>query len=196
MNESQDDIHSLGEVIDRTCEVARRKEVSVGHILGAFGQAGFPPLLFVPALAVVTPLSGIPAFSSLCGIMIFLIAGQWMIGRTRVWIPRWLRTRRLSGARLREAIEKVRPAADWLDRHSRKRLRFLFHRPLRYLLPVTCMMFGAMMPLLEFVPFSSSFLGAAVCLIAFSLITRDGLYALIALVPVGGVIWMVSYLIR
>lgn len=191
----KDEIHSLTAVIDRAGEVAEYEEVSVENILGAFGQAGFAPLLFVPALAVVTPLSGIPAFSSLCGIMIFLIAVQWLMGRSHVWMPRWIRTRSLSGERLKGAIETMRPAASWLDDHSRTRLRFLFRRPVRYLLPLACLLFGASMPLLELVPFSSSFFGAAVCLIAFSLMTRDGLYALVALLPVCGAILLAASLI-
>ncbi|POF30438.1 exopolysaccharide biosynthesis protein [Roseibium marinum] len=188
-NDDQESYRSLTRIIDRTTDVARREEVSVANLLSAFGQAGFAPLLFIPALAVVTPLSGIPAFSSLCGIMIFLIATQWLTGREDIWMPSWLTRRCISGGKLKVAMSKMRPLAAWLDGHSRKRLRFLFHRPFRYLLPLACMILGASMPLLELVPFSSSFFGAAICLIAVALITRDGLYALIALLPVGGAVW-------
>lgn len=192
---SRAEFHSLTAVIDRTRDVARRDEVSVDNVLGAFGEAGFAPLLFVPALAVVTPLSGIPAFSSLCGIMIVLIAAQWLAGRSRVWMPRWIKRLHIGGDRLRSAVGRLRPVAAWLDEHSHSRLRFLFRRPLRYLLPLACLVFGASMPLLELVPFSSSLLGAAVCLIAFSRMTRDGLYALVALLPLGIAGWMAIVLL-
>jgi len=180
---------SLTAIVDSVVDISREGSVSLDGVIGACERAGFATLIFVPAAAVVTPLSGIPLFSSFCGLTICLIAVQWLMNRDRVWLPAWLGRRSLEGKKVRAAMKKVRPAACWLDEHSRKRVSFLFHRPLRILLPLACLLFGAAMPLLEFVPFSSSLLGAAICLIAFSLMTRDGLYALAALLPVAVIFW-------
>lgn len=181
---------SLTAIVDSIADISREGSVSLDRVVGAFERTGFATLLFVPAAAVVTPLSGIPLFSSFCGLTICLIAVQWLMHRNRVWLPAWLGRRSLEGKKVRAAMKKLRPAARWLDRHSRKRISFLFHRPLRILLPLACLLFGAAMPLLEFVPFSSSLLGAAICLIAFSLMTRDGLYALTALAPIAVTAWV------
>jgi len=190
-NENGSDLRSLSAIIDRAMDEARRDQVAVGDIVEAFGSASFVPLLLVPAVAVVTPLSGIPAFSSLCGIAIFLISVQWLIGRECVWLPQWIMRRDLSGDRVGKALTNIRPWAARLDRHTRKRLSFLFRRPFRVLPQLSCTLFGAMMPFLELVPFSSSLLGAAVTLLALSMLTRDGLYALIALLPVAAVTWAI-----
>lgn len=179
---------TLTAIVDRTREIARDDDVTLGRVIGSFEQTGFAALTLVPALAVVTPLSGIPLFSSVCGLVIALISAQWLLGRKNLWLPEWLYRRSVGGRPVREAMARVRPVALWLDGHSKKRARFLFRQPLRPLLPLSCMMFGALMPLLELVPFSSSFLGAAVCLIAFSLMTRDGIYALVAFLPVAAVL--------
>lgn len=195
MTADPDTDRPLTSIIDRVAEITREGPVSLDRVVGAFEQAGFAAMLIVPAAAVVTPLSGIPLFSSLCGLTIFLIAAQWLLKRDRVWLPAWLGRQSLEGDKIRLAMDKLRPAARWLDDHSRKRARFLFRQPLRALLPVACLMFGALMPLLELVPFSSSLLGAAVCLIAFSLLTRDGLFALIALLPVVAVAFALTALL-
>jgi hypothetical protein len=186
---------SLTTIVDRIAEISGEGSVSLERVIGAFEKAGFATLLFIPAAAVVTPLSGIPLFSSVCGLTICLIAMQWLLDRDRVWLPRWLRRRSLEGQKVRKAMMKLRPAARWLDRHSKKRVQFLFRQPLRLLLPLACLSFGAAMPLLEFVPFSSSLLGAAICLIAFSLMTRDGFYALAALAPVAVAGWLLVALL-
>jgi hypothetical protein len=191
----QEELNSLSDVMDRAAGVAERDQVTVDNILDAFGHASFVPLLLVPALLVVTPLSGIPAFSSFCGVLIFLISVQWLAGRDHLWLPQWIMRRKISGERLRDALDKIRPWTARLDRHTRKRFGFLFHRPLRFIPPLACTLFGAVMPLLELVPFSSSLLGAAVVLLSFSMLTRDGLYALIALLPVGAVIWAITAMI-
>ena len=185
----QEELRSLTQIVDRTVREAGRDQVSVANVLDAFGHASFVPLLLVPALAVVTPLSGIPAFSSFSGILIFLISVQWLVGRKHVWLPQWVSRRHVAGDRLADAMKKIRPWAARIDRRTKPRLRFLFHRPFRFLPPLACTLFGAAMPFLELVPFSSSFLGAAVVLLSLSMLTRDGLFALLALVPVGAVAW-------
>jgi len=181
---------SLTSIVDSVVELSRQGSVSLDDVIGACERAGFATLIFVPAAAVVTPLSGIPLFSSFCGLTICLIAVQWLMNRDRIWLPAWLGRRNLEGKKGRAAMKKVRPATRWLDEHSRKRISILFHRPLRILLPLACLVFGAAMPLLEFVPFSSSLLGASICLIAFSLMTRDGLYAVAALAPIAVIVWV------
>jgi len=190
-----DELRSLTQIVDRTLRETRRDQVAVADVLDAFGHASFAPLLLVPAIAVVTPLSGIPAFSAFSGILIFLIASQWLVGRDHIWLPQWVSRRHVAGDRLAAAMRRIRPWAQRVDRHTRPRLRFLFHRPFRFLPPLACTLFGAMMPFLELVPFSSSLLGAAVVLLSLSMLTRDGLFALVALVPVGGAGWAIATLI-
>lgn len=186
---------TLTAIVEKTIALAGRRRLSLDRVVGTFEQTGFAALMLVPALAVVTPLSGIPLFSSLCGLTIALVAAQWLFGRVSLWLPAWLRRRKLDGATVQKAMNSVLPLARWLDRHSRKRARFVFRQPLRLLLPATCLAFGMLMPILELVPFSSSFLGAATCLVAFSVMTRDGLLALAALVPAGAVLWAVLTLL-
>lgn len=186
---------SLTAVVNRATGLAESEDVTLEQVVGAFEQTGFAALVIVPAAAVVTPLSGIPLFSSVCGLTIALIAVQWLVGRKQVWLPSWLQRQSLKGQRIHRAMTRIKPLAHWLDSHSNERLRLLFHPPFRMLLPFACLILGALMPLLELVPFSSSLLGAAICLIAFSRLTRDGLYALLALLPVGGALWGVTALI-
>lgn len=183
---------SLNRIVERAEQAACRERVAVGDLVDAFGRASFVPLLLVPALIVVTPLSGIPGLSGLCGITIALIATQWLVGRDSVWLPGWIMRREVSGRRMRAALARIRPFARWLDRNTRARLGFLFRGPFRFLPPLACALFGAMMPFLELVPFSSSLLGTGVTLLAFSMLTRDGLFALTALLPAAAAILVIA----
>jgi hypothetical protein len=186
---TQADDPSLAGLIDETVDMAgSRGELRIERLVANFEQTGFAALVLVPAVAVVTPLSGIPLFSSLCGLTIALLSSQWLVGRRHVWLPSWLARRGVPGRKVRNAFTGIRPVAAWLDRHSRARARFLFRAPFRFLLPLACLLLGTAMPFLEFVPFSSSLLGTAICLIAFSRMTRDGLYALAAFIPLAAAI--------
>ena len=61
--------------------------------------------------------------------------------------------------------------------------------PLALILPLACVLAGAFMPVLELVPFASAFLGLAVMLVAYAMLSRDGLFALLALVPIAAALW-------
>ncbi len=167
-------------VLDRACTAMEEDEVTVDRLVGSLGRASFQPLLMLPALAVVTPLSGIPLFSSACGLMIFLVAAQMLAGRSHVHVPRWLGRRTVRPGRLRSAFEKLQTAAQWIDRHSAPRMQILVRPPFSKISQAFCALAGLTMPLLEFVPLTSSLLGAVVALLSVSMLARDGLLTLAA----------------
>ena len=173
---------SVNQIVDRLEEVSEQETVSVRATLEAFGGRSFLPILMVPALLVVSPLSGIPLFSSACGIAIAAISGQMVAGRKQLWLPGFLMNYTLEGARANGAVQKLHGVAGWLDHHARDRLHTLLRWPGRKTIQVLCLICGAAMPFLEIVPFSSSVLGAAVLLFATSLLIRDGLFALFGIV--------------
>ncbi|HKK96628.1 MAG TPA: exopolysaccharide biosynthesis protein [Marivita sp.] len=173
---------SVNDIVDRLAELADQDRIIAGEIIDAFGTQSFLPLLMIPALLVVSPLSGIPLFSSVCGIAIAAISVQMVAGRQSMWLPQFLLRRSLEGQRARDAIEKLHGVAGWLDHHSRDRFHPLLRWPGRKLIHVFCLLCGSAMPFLEIVPFSSSVLGTAVLLFATALLLRDGLFALFGMV--------------
>ncbi|ARE42348.1 Exopolysaccharide synthesis, ExoD (plasmid) [Rhodovulum sp. P5] len=167
-------------------EVAHRSQgvrVAVGDLFSALGAASYTPLLLLPALAVVSPLSGIPGFSSLCGLAIAVISAQMIARRPHLWTPRWLRARTMDAATARRAAKGLQRPARWLEWVARPRLAPLVEPPLVLLPQLMCLLAGLVMPFLELVPFSSSLLGASVVLLAVAMLTRDGLLALVGMVP-------------
>ncbi|WP_424930368.1 exopolysaccharide biosynthesis protein [Amaricoccus tamworthensis] len=172
-----DDMH---EVVHELRGATRGDETTLGDVLEELEHASFVPVLMAPALAVVSPLSGIPLFSSFCGLVIALVSAQMAMGRTSLWLPEWIKTRKIPSGRLKKAAEGLSKPAKWLDRHTHRRLDFLVAPPFDRVLVLTCMLCGMSMTLLEIVPFSSSILGAAVVLMSLTLLVRDGLLALAA----------------
>ncbi|WP_273522730.1 exopolysaccharide biosynthesis protein [Rhodosalinus sediminis] len=172
---------SIGEIVARLDRLAARDSVTLGDILASFGQASFVPALMLPALLVFSPLSGIPFFSSICGLTIAAVSAQMLVRRRHIWLPRVLRERGLSGARLQQALGAMARTGRWIDRNTGDRLRLLTAQPMASLFTLVCLCAGLAMPFLELVPFSSSILGLAVLLIAAAFLTRDGLYALAGL---------------
>lgn len=182
----------LTDVIDKVVQVAQAERVTLRDVLHAVGQAGFAPVLLLPALAVATPLSGIPFFSSLMGLVIFLISAQMLMRRDQLWLPAWVLERSVKGATVASAFQKLKPIARWLESRVHRRLRLLARRPLIFVPQLLCLISGAVMPLLEFIPFSSSAVGAGVAILALGMLARDGVVTLLGIVPFAVTGWIVT----
>ncbi|MBT8411498.1 MAG: exopolysaccharide biosynthesis protein [Octadecabacter sp.] len=187
---------SLPEIIDRVLDAAHVEVVDLRTVLRSFGRASFTPILLLPALAVATPLSGIPLFSSLMGVMIALVSAQMLLQRRSLWLPDWILRREVKGAALAKAFTRIRPVAVWVDRHTAERFRAFVSRPLVWIPQALCLVSGLIMPPLEFVPFSSSTLGVGVSLLALGMLTRDGVLTVVGLLPYGLVVWLVMRVVQ
>jgi hypothetical protein len=172
------------DIVRRLDATAQNDRVTVGDVVEAFGPRSFLPLLMVPAIVVLSPLSGVPPVATLCGLSIMLVAGQMLWpGRDHLWLPERLQRRNVSGAQARRAVARLGSLARWLDTHARGRLRWLVTaRTWRTLIVALCFVAGAAMPVFELVPFTASILGLGVLLMATGLLARDGLFALIGVV--------------
>ncbi|MEO0772131.1 MAG: exopolysaccharide biosynthesis protein, partial [Pseudomonadota bacterium] len=132
-----------------------------------------------PAMAV-SPLSGVPFVTTMCGLSIAGLATQLLLGRRVVWLPERVRQRRIPATRLRNGLAR----ADWvvmrMERVMRRRMTWLTHGPVRVTLLSLCLVFGLIMPFMEIVPFAGSSVAALVLVISLALISRDGVMALLA----------------
>lgn len=184
----------IGDILDGMRAAIKSDQVTLDALLHAMDNTGKAVILLIPALIVVTPLSGIPGLSSFGGLMIALISFQMLLRRPTVWLPRFVLRRRISAVRLHKALNGFARPARVIDRYAAPRLRWLFVFPGRQVLQATCMACGLAMPFLELVPFSATTLAAAVVIMAVSLIVRDGLLALIGLGSVGGAVGLIVWL--
>lgn len=172
-------------VVETLEDATEDDEVRIGDILAEFGSASFPPVLLAVSLLLVSPLSGVPLFSSIIGIVILLIAGQGMIGRKHIWLPQRLKAWKLNTRRSDRILDRARRMAAWLDRGTESRWAALVSPPASRVLYAICAMSGLILPLLEFIPLSSSLIGVAIALMSTGLLARDGLIAVLGLVALG-----------
>ncbi|SMY10280.1 Exopolysaccharide synthesis, ExoD [Flavimaricola marinus] len=185
----------ISDVVHVLEEKTDEGNAQIGDVLSAFGSASFSSVLLAVAVMLVSPLSGVPLFSSVCGITIFLVASQGALGRKQLWLPERLLKVGIGSNKTKKAFEKLMQAAKWLDERTAARLPALVSPPASRVLFGICAIFGTLMPLLELVPLSSSLVGAAVSLIAAGLLARDGLIAAIGLLilPISTIIPIAAY---
>lgn len=166
------------EMIEEIQEAARAPETRVSKLIDALGRNSVIPVLMLPALAVVSPLSGVPGFSSLAGITIALLSLQLLIGRRSLWLPAWILSREVPSSWVERLTGSLERPARWFDRHTRPRLTFLAAAPFDRVIYAACAFCGLTMPFMEVLPLTSSLMASAVVLMSLTLLVRDGLFAI------------------
>ena len=185
----------LSAILDALDRAANRQRVTVQMILKELGERSFAPLLLVPALLLVSPLSGIPGVPTVGSIVMGLIVVQSLVGRQHIWLPDMLMRRHVSGKRLLRSVSWIRKPAAWVDRHTRRRLSWLTRWPLKLIPLLIALAICAVLPLLELLPFVTSTGAFAITLFAIGILTRDGLFVLAGFAFTGSLAGLAVYLV-
>lgn len=173
-------------------EPAEKDSVTLDEILEAVGRRSFGPLLLLAGLVVLAPLVGdIPTVPTIMALLVLLVAVQLLLRRNEFWLPGWLLRRSVERGKIRKAVGWLRRPAGWVDRVLRPRLKALTGDAGAVAVALACILIALAMPPMEFVPFSANIAGAALTAFGLSLITRDGLVALVAfLFTFGALAWV------
>lgn len=186
---------TLEELLDTIDEAARDNDrLSVDAILDALGRRSFGPLLLVGGLFTLAPLIGdIPGVPTIIGTFVLLMAVQLLLRQEHIWLPQWLLRRSVNGEKAEKAVRWMQRPARFLDGLLRPRLRIFVEGAAVHAIAGTAALIAALMPLMELVPFSANLAGAALTALGLSLISRDGLLALVAVVITFGASGFVIY---
>jgi hypothetical protein len=178
-------------ILHRIRAVSDGPHVTIGAIVRAMDPSVQPVLLLLPALILVTPLSGIPGLSSIGGLTIALVAAQMLLGRKNIWLPDVILRRHLPSTRLDWSLHRLFRFAAFIDRRSAARAEWLLIFPASELALATCLLCRLAMPFLELVPFSATTLAVVVCTLAAGLLVRDGVLVAFGLTGFGFAIFLI-----
>lgn len=151
------------------------ERISVFELTQMFGGRAIGALLFIFGLVCVLPLP--PGSTTILGIPLLLLAPQLLIGASAPWLPEGVKRRTFPTAGLRTGLPRVIPWLQKIEAVSRPRLVFLFNPVGERMIGLVCTVLAIVLILP--IPLGNTLPGLAVTLLAFSLIQRDGLIALI-----------------
>ena len=184
---------NIEELLDRMRAGAKGKtRVTFNALYKEVGDRSFGPLILLAGIVTLAPLLGdIPGVPTTIGIAVVLVTSQMVVGRTHFWLPKFLLNRSVSSAKLRKALSWLDRPARFVDRLIRPRLLALTGGAANRVIACLCLLVGAAMPLMDFVPFTANIAGAALTLFGLSIIARDGLLAILAFVFTALGAWLV-----
>jgi hypothetical protein len=174
---------SLEQLLDRINIASENKaRVTLKAVIDALGGRSFGPLLLLAGLIILSPIIGdIPGIPTIMGLLVFLTAGQLLLRRKYFWLPTWLLNRSVRRDMLRRSIEWIRPASRFVDRSLRPRLSTLTRHAGLYLTAIACIVIAVAIPIMELIPFSAKLAGSTLIAFGLSLIARNGVLTLFAL---------------
>lgn len=183
----------LADLLDRVSGAGEGDRIKLGDAVETVGRDGALPIVLIVAVVGATPLSGIPGVSVACGLIIALTSTQYLFGRKGLWLPERLGNLSLARDRAERTIRRIWPVVHWFDQHTHERLGVLVRPPLVVLPEILMVLAGLSMPFLEIVPFSSTAMAMGVACLSLSLLTRDGLLCVVAIIPfatLASLVWL------
>ncbi len=187
---------ALSEVLDQLERSVHDESVTVHEVVETLGRKSFAALMLIFALISTSPASAIPGMTATVAAIVAVLVVQMIMGRDCVWLPRFVRRRRMSTKKLCKGIGWLRKPVAFVERFLKARLDFLLHRPWLLLPLVLILALTLFMPFMEVIPTSGSIASAAITFFAAGLLTRDGALVLISLILLLGVpvaVWQFGF---
>lgn len=182
-------------VLDHIDDCAEGDKLTLGEIVDSFGGRGYGPLLLALALIELLPTGAIPGVPTILAIIIVIIAGQLVAGRSAPWVPEKLRSKGFSRHKFEAARKKVRPFTQKMDKIVKPRLEQFTSPIAARVIAGICIALALTMPPLEVIPFASSIPSSAIGFFGIGLSAHDGLIILLGLIiaicaAAGAVYWL------
>ncbi|MEZ0172072.1 exopolysaccharide biosynthesis protein [Microvirga sp. TS319] len=125
-----DDLHqayehrSASAVLRAVIDNAEGEAISIGDIIGAFGERAFGFVLILFSLPNCVP--NVPGVAGIVGTPVLIFGIQMMLGHKRPWLPGFILRRTVSVAKFKRLIDITEPRLRKLESYCRPRLPFLF----------------------------------------------------------------------
>ncbi|MGC4410634.1 MULTISPECIES: exopolysaccharide biosynthesis protein [Rhizobium] len=161
-------------------ELAReRGSLSLGEVIATMGTAGMAFAILILALPALTPVPG--PIGLVFGSALAVVAAQIAIGRKSVWLPDFLKHRRLFSNVLELIVKHTAPHVSRVERLVRvDRMKFLTGPSAQILigLPVLMMAIAIALP----IPLGNFLPVISLVVLAIGLMEKDGLITLVGVV--------------
>lgn len=150
--------------------------VTVEEFLGKMGHKALALAILVFAISAV--IAGVvPGFSTLVGVPIMFIAGQMVLGRNTVFLPKKIREKQISAQVIRGALAQSIPTLRWIEKFLRPRAAWLTsgvsERAIAAIIVILAGILALPIPGGNFLP---SF---TISLLALAILERDGVFLLL-----------------
>lgn len=147
----------------------------------ALNRRGFGPLLIAPAILIILPTGAIPGIPALCGVFIFLMASQILMGRHHPWLPRGIKNFSFERSKMVKAINAARPYTQKADKFIRPRLKFFTRDIATPVVAAICAVLSLAIIFMGFIPMLPALISLPILFFGLGISAKDGVMTLLGL---------------
>ncbi len=169
----------MSRALKRLAESAvKEKKMTYGSIVKELGEQGLGLIIVLFALPSALPISAVPGFSFIFGLPIVFVALHIIIGKHRMWLPKFLSEKEVNTEKLVKIINKTLPYLKYIEKLLKPRLCFMTS-------PIMVRVHGIVLLLLSLllllpIPMSNFIFAGLIILFGLGLTGEDGLCLLVA----------------
>lgn len=115
---------SASAVLRGVIDNAQGETISIGAIIGAFGERAFGFMLILFSLPNCVPAP--PGVAGIVGTPVLIFGIQMLLGHKHPWLPGFIRRRTVSVSKFKRLIDLTEPKLQKLESYCRPRLTQLF----------------------------------------------------------------------
>jgi hypothetical protein len=115
---------SASAVLRAVIDTARGESITIGEIIGAFGERAFGFVLILLSLPNCVP--NVPGIAGIVGTPVLIFGLQMMLGHKRPWLPSFILRQTVSVAKFKRLIDMAEPRLQKLESYCKPRLCPLF----------------------------------------------------------------------
>ena len=172
----------LTNLIQDICENTAGDSVDMLTLLNTLKARGFGPLLAGPSLITIMPTGAIPGVPAFCAVLIIIVCTQILLRKKHPWVPKRIKSLSFNRDKFLYYAAKCMPYTQKIDKFIHPRMSFLVKGRAKYLVAITCILLAFTIIILGFIPFAALVPAIGVLLLGLSLMGRDGLLFIIALI--------------
>ncbi|WP_008308511.1 exopolysaccharide biosynthesis protein [Leptolyngbya sp. PCC 6406] len=158
----------------------RNAKVTLGDILTLAGERTFGFLFVLLALPSALPIPA-PGYSIPFGVVLFVLAGQLVLGRQRPWLPKGWQAKGFDLIRLRQVVKAGLPWLRRIEVLSRPRLSYVCTTPTGRIVIGTAIALMAISMMIP-IPGTNTLPAMGIFITGFGLLDDDGFISLTGLV--------------
>jgi hypothetical protein len=183
----------LTNLIQDICENTEGDHVDMLTLLNTLNARGFGPLLVGPAIIIVMPTGAIPGVPAFCALLVILVCLQIVFGKKHPWVPQKIKEFSFSRKKFLYYAEKSTPYTRVIDKLIYPRMPYLVKGRAKYVVALLSISLALTIIILGFIPFAALIPACGVLLLGLSLMGRDGLLFIIALIFAAASLALVPY---
>lgn len=146
-------------------------DISLGTLFDAMGEKSQGALIVLFALIACVP---VPGPNAILTIPLAFLALQLAIGRTQLYLPDWMRRRKIGRDRLRTLYRHMRPQLIWLESRMSDRWQFFVPAQRMPVIGLICLVISFIIAIPIPVPGANSIPALCLVVVGLGLVLSDG----------------------